>query len=121
MTAEVIPVHQGAATAVLEATGVVKVLGAGAGQVRALKGVSLSLAPGELTLLMGPSGSGKTTLLNLIGCVDTRPKACAGLRPIHQDAGPEQLAKLRRNHIGFIFQSYHRFPRSPRSTMRGSP
>ena len=74
MTADVIPVHQGlgeAAAAVLEAADVVKVLGAGAGEVRALKGVSLSLAPGELTLLMGPSGSGKTTFLSVLGCMMT--------------------------------------------------
>ena len=111
MTAEVIPVHQGAATAVLEATGVVKVLGAGAGQVRALKGVSLSLAPGELTLLMGPSGSGKTTLLSVLGCMMTPTEGSVRVcGQSTKDAGPEQLAMLRRNHIGFIFQSYHLFP-----------
>ena len=49
----------------------VKVLGEGAGEVQALKGVSLSLAGGELTLLMGPSGSGKTTLLSVLGCMLT--------------------------------------------------
>ena len=53
---------------VLEATDVVKNLGEGAGMVRALKGVSVSLRAGELTLLMGPSGSGKTTLLSILGC-----------------------------------------------------
>ena len=111
MTAEVIPVHQGAAAAVLEATGVVKVLGAGAGQVRALKGVSLSLAPGELTLLMGPSGSGKTTLLSVLGCMMTPTEGSVRVcGQSTKDAGPEQLAMLRRNHIGFIFQSYHLFP-----------
>src|SRR5215475_229248 len=111
MTAEVIPVHQGAAAAVLEASGVVKVLGAGAGQVRALKGVSLSLAPGELTLLMGPSGSGKTTLLSVLGCMMTPSEGTVRVcgHPT-KDAGPEELAQLRRNHIGFIFQSYHLFP-----------
>ena len=56
---------------VLEAVGVVKFLGSGAAQVEALKGVSLSISGGELTLLMGPSGSGKTTLLSVLGCMMT--------------------------------------------------
>jgi putative ABC transport system ATP-binding protein len=114
MTADVIPVHQAvseAAAAVLEATDVVKLLGAGAGEVRALKGVSLSLAPGELTLLMGPSGSGKTTLLSVLGCMMTPSEGTVRVcGQSTKDAGPEDLAKLRRNHIGFIFQSYHLFP-----------
>ena len=54
---------------VLECENVVKELGSGAGKVMALKGVNLSLEPGELTLLMGPSGSGKTTLLSILGCI----------------------------------------------------
>ena len=53
----------------MEAHGVVKFLGEGAGKVQALKGVSLSLHRGELALLMGPSGSGKTTLLSVLGCI----------------------------------------------------
>jgi len=97
--------------AVLEAADVVKVLGVGAGEVRALKGVSLSLAPGELTLLMGPSGSGKTTLLSVLGCMMTPTegtvRVCGNST---KEAGPEELAKLRRDHIGFVFQSYHLFP-----------
>ena len=44
-------------------------LGSGAAEVRALKGVNIELVPGELTLLMGPSGSGKTTLLSILGCI----------------------------------------------------
>ena len=97
--------------AVLEAADVVKVLGAGAGEVQALKGVSLSLAPGELTLLMGPSGSGKTTLLSVLGCMLTPTRGTVRVRGHATDgAGPEELARLRRDHVGFVFQSYHLFP-----------
>jgi putative ABC transport system ATP-binding protein len=96
---------------VLEAKNVVKELGQGAGLVVALKGVDMALVPGELTLLMGPSGSGKTTLLSILGCImaptsgtlTIAGQATAGLNA-------EQLAKIRRDHIGFIFQSYNLFP-----------
>jgi putative ABC transport system ATP-binding protein len=96
---------------VIEAIDVVKFLGEGPSRVQALKGVSLSLACGELTLLMGPSGSGKTTLLSVLGSmltptsgtVSVRGRSTAGARP-------GALAKLRRDHIGFVFQSYHLFP-----------
>lgn len=97
--------------AVLEAENIVKELGQGAGLVRALKGVGMRLVPGELTLLMGPSGSGKTTLLSILGCImaptsgsiSIAGQSMAGLTP-------EQLAKIRRDNIGFIFQSYNLFP-----------
>jgi putative ABC transport system ATP-binding protein len=98
-------------TVVLQATDIVKDLGVGAGMVRALKGVSLSLCAGELTLLMGPSGSGKTTLLSILGCILSPTEgevtiANESLRGL----GPEGLAELRRRHIGFVFQSYNLFP-----------
>ncbi|HEY1363963.1 MAG TPA: ABC transporter ATP-binding protein [Xanthobacteraceae bacterium] len=95
----------------LEAVDVVKVLGSGAGQVQALKGVSLALHGGELTLLMGPSGSGKTTLLSVLGCMlsPTAGSVRVGGCSIAW-AGPEDLANLRRSYVGFIFQSYHLFP-----------
>jgi putative ABC transport system ATP-binding protein len=96
---------------VIEAVDVVKFLGKGAGQVQALRGVSLSLGCGQLTLLMGPSGSGKTTLLSVLGCMLTPTKGTVRVlgRSI-ADAGPGELARLRRDHVGFIFQSYHLFP-----------
>ena len=99
------------ATIVMQATDIVKDLGVGAGKVRALKGVSVSLNAGELTLLMGPSGSGKTTLLSILGCIlaPTEGRVVVGGESI-EGLGPEQLAAVRRRHIGFIFQSYNLFP-----------
>ncbi|MEA3027446.1 MAG: putative transport system ATP-binding protein [Alphaproteobacteria bacterium] len=96
---------------VMEAAGVVKDLGVGVAQTRALKGVDLALKGGELTLLMGPSGSGKTTLLSILGCMLTPTEGTVRVRG-DSIAGknPEDLAKLRRENIGFVFQSYHLFP-----------
>jgi len=95
----------------IEATDIAMALGEGAGRVDALKSINLSLTGGELTLLMGPSGSGKTTLLSVLGCmlsptggsVQIRGRSTTGL-----DA--EQLAQVRRDNVGFVFQSYHLFP-----------
>jgi putative ABC transport system ATP-binding protein len=95
----------------IEAIDIGKVLGEGAGRVEALKSIYLSLAGGELTLLMGPSGSGKTTLLSVLGCMlaptTGRVQICGRSTT---DLGAEELAELRRNHVGFVFQSYHLFP-----------
>ena len=95
----------------LKAVNVAKVLGSGAAQVAALKGVSLALKGGELTLLMGPSGSGKTTLLSILGCMLTPTEGTVHVCG-HSTAaaGPEDLALLRREHVGFVFQSFHLFP-----------
>jgi putative ABC transport system ATP-binding protein len=96
---------------IIEAMELKKTLGKGAGQVQALRGVDLTLRSGELTLLMGPSGSGKTTLLLILGCMLTPNSGTVtvcGVSTSHADK--EALAKSRRDHIGFVFQSYHLFP-----------
>ena len=96
---------------VLIAHNIVKDLGHGAGAVRALKGVSLELRPGELTLLMGPSGSGKTTLLSILGCILAPTEGALTLASQStKDLNAEALANLRRRHVGFVFQSYNLFP-----------
>ena len=96
---------------VLEAENLTKVLGSGAAQVEALKDVSLTLRGGELTLLMGPSGSGKTTLLSVLGCMLAPTSGTVRIcgTPVN-GADTEKLAQLRRDHVGFVFQSYHLFP-----------
>ncbi len=96
---------------ILSAKNIVKELGSGAASILALKGVDLELKSGELTLLMGPSGSGKTTLLSILGCIMTATSGTltvAGTDTAGLDA--EELTVLRREHMGFIFQSYNLFP-----------
>jgi putative ABC transport system ATP-binding protein len=96
---------------VLAAKNIVKELGRGAGKVMALKGVDLDLVRGELTLLMGPSGSGKTTFLSILGCIMAPTAGDLTVAGQSTDGlDPEELAVLRRDHIGFIFQSYNLFP-----------
>lgn len=96
---------------IIEAKGIERTLGSGAGQVQALRGIDLSLRRGELTLLMGPSGSGKTTLLLVLGCMLAPSSGSVTVCGVTTtDADKEGLAKLRRDHIGFVFQSFHLFP-----------
>ena len=92
----------------LRLRGVVREYPAGDGVVAVLKDVDLDIRAGEMVAIIGPSGSGKSTLMNILGCLD-RPT-----RGSYQVAGketgqmvPDELARLRREHFGFIFQRYH--------------
>jgi putative ABC transport system ATP-binding protein len=96
---------------ILEARHIVKELGQGNGKITALKGVNLTLFPGEFTLLMGPSGSGKTTLLSILGCILSPTSGSLIVAGEHATGRPAgELASLRRRHFGFIFQAYNLFP-----------
>ena len=95
---------------IIEAVNVSKILGTGPARVQALNDVSLSLGSGKLTILMGPSGSGKTTLLSILGCMLAPTAGTVRICGTSiSGARPQELAKIRRQHIGFVFQSYHLF------------
>ncbi|MHC1745300.1 MAG: ABC transporter ATP-binding protein [Syntrophobacteraceae bacterium] len=96
---------------IVEATGVTKDYGSDDIVTHALRGVDLVLMAGEFTSMAGPSGSGKTTLLNLIGGLD-RPTAGSIRIESNEitNLSGTQLSRLRRNRIGFIFQSYNLIP-----------
>jgi putative ABC transport system ATP-binding protein len=95
-------------TAIIQIQNVRKVYDTGEVQVEALKGVSFDIIPGEFVAIMGTSGSGKSTLMNILGCLD-RPTA--GLYRLGgQDVGKLsrfQLAKLRNEKLGFVFQGFN--------------
>ena len=85
----------------------------GTQSVDALKGVSFGVNKGEFISIMGPSGSGKTTLMNIIGCLDTPTSGQYFLndKPVG-DMAENQLAKIRNQEIGFVFQSFHLLARN---------
>jgi putative ABC transport system ATP-binding protein len=81
--------------------------------IHALKSVSLSINKGEFVALMGPSGSGKSTLMNILGCLDTPSKGEYILNGINvSHMSDNQLAEVRNEEIGFVFQTFNLLPRS---------
>ena len=86
---------------------------AGSQVVKALNGIDLSVEKGEFISIMGPSGSGKTTLMNIIGCLDSPTNGTYYLNDRSvSELDDDELAKIRNEEIGFVFQSFHLLPRS---------
>ena len=97
--------------AICDIRNVTRSYGTGAARVDALKGVTLTIEPGEFTVFNGPSGSGKTTLLNQIGCLDAPSSGTLTLKGQATNAlSSTALSKLRAETIGFIFQSFNLIP-----------
>ena len=91
--------------AILKMTDICKDYAQGKDPVRVLKNVNLTVEQGEYLAIMGPSGSGKTTLMNLIGCLDVPTSGTYELEGKNlQDLSDDQLADIRNQHIGFVFQ-----------------
>jgi putative ABC transport system ATP-binding protein len=92
---------------------ITKVYEMGQERVHALSGVNLGLDRGEYVAIMGPSGSGKSTLMNLIGCLDTPTSGSYVLngREVARMTDDE-LAAIRNQEIGFVFQTFNLLPRT---------
>lgn len=102
---------KGGDMALIELRGVEKIYSQGQLFVPALRGVDLTIHQGEFTTIFGPSGSGKTTLLNMIGALDRPSKGAIEFNGESiGEMNKNQLAMLRRHHVGFIFQSYNLIP-----------
>ncbi|UCC61465.1 MAG: ABC transporter ATP-binding protein [Anaerolineae bacterium] len=97
--------------AIVEAQNLTKVYHLGLTEVQALRGVDLSVEPGEFVAVMGRSGSGKSTLLNLLGCLDRPTEGTVWLDGLEVTALPRRrLPRIRQQLVGFVFQQFNLLP-----------
>ena len=98
---------------VIQTQDLVKEYFIGTQSVKALNGINLSVEKGEFISIMGPSGSGKTTLMNIIGCLDKPTHGSYYLNNKSvSDLSEDELANIRNEEIGFVFQSFHLLARN---------
>lgn len=100
-------------SAIIDLQGVSKVYGKGAAAMHALRGIDISIHPGEFVAMMGPSGSGKSTCMNILGCLDTPTEGMYRFDGVDVgDLTRDQRALLRRSYIGFVFQGFNLLART---------
>ena len=93
--------------------GIVKVYGEGTAAFQALRGIDLDVDAGDFVAIMGPSGSGKSTAMNLIGCLDVPTAGQYLFDGVHvEQLDRDQRARLRRRHLGFVFQGFNLLART---------
>jgi putative ABC transport system ATP-binding protein len=98
---------------VIELSGVKKIYASGKNKVMALRGVDLTVTPGEMIAVMGSSGSGKSTLMNVLGCLDVPTEGRYVLDGVRVDGmSKNQLADLRNQKLGFVFQGFNLLART---------
>ena len=99
--------------ALIELRGVSKIYHLGGEEIRALDNVDLDIHGGEFISIIGPSGSGKSTLMHILGCLDSPSKGSIKLDGTEiATAGPRELARIRNQKIGFVFQFFNLLPRT---------
>lgn len=97
----------------IEIKDITKTYGSGDTAFQALKGVTFTIKDGEFVAIMGPSGSGKSTLMHILGCLDTPTSGTYFLDAKDVSTmDDEQLADIRKDKIGFVFQSFNLLPRT---------
>src|SRR5690348_13255166 len=100
-------------TSVIQINGVKKIYTMGTNKVHALRGVDLTVEPGEMIAIMGSSGSGKSTLMNILGCLDVPTEGSYTLDGIKVDGlSKNALADLRNQKLGFVFQGFNLLART---------
>jgi len=101
------------ATHLIEMRELTRVYQLGPQEIYALRGVNLTIDPGEYVAIMGPSGSGKSTLMNIIGCLDTPSAGRYFLDGIAVETmNDDELAAVRNKKIGFVFQTFNLLART---------